>query len=249
MIFKYTKNNQPDNEQLTYLHSSITASEMLLTFLNDILDFSKVEAGKLSMENVIFDIHSTIKDTISIFQLMADEKNINLITNICDDLPVYLIGDHSRISQILNNLISNAIKFTNNGYIKTRVNYKKLADHKIKLIFTVKDTGIGIKKDSLTQIFQPFTQEDLSTTRKFGGTGLGLAICKQLVHLMNGDIFVKSIVGKGSIFKFSIILDTPVKNTEYKVNTYQTNNKILLKENFIKNISEISKVTNNITMI
>ena len=160
-------------------------------------------------------------------------------------MPVYLIGDHSRISQILNNLISNAIKFTNNGYIKTRVNYKKLADHKIKLIFTVKDTGIGIKKDSLTQIFQPFTQEDLSTTRKFGGTGLGLAICKQLVHLMNGDIFVKSIVGKGSIFKFSIILDTPVKNTEYKVNTYQTNNKILLKENFIKNISEISKVTNN----
>ena len=194
-------------EQKNYISEANLASEMLLYLINDILDFSKIEAGKLDIENINFNIRTAVEDAVSVIVPKAFEKQIELHTMIRSNVPEEVIGDPGRIKQILNNLISNAVKFTEKGEISVTLDCEKDIDGKALLSFEVKDTGIGINKHNLSKLFTPFTQENDSTTRKFGGTGLGLAISKELVKLMNGSISVESEAGTGSIFRFTVLLE------------------------------------------
>ncbi len=193
--------------QRDYVEKISISSHSLLGIINDILDFSKIEAGKLSLENVNFYLNDTLNNVSSLIGLKAEEKGIELLFDIDRDIPDALTGDPLRLDQVLINLATNAVKFTEQGEIIIAV--KKLSeskqnqDKKILLEFSVQDSGIGLSQDQIDQLFQSFTQADSSTTRKYGGTGLGLAITKRLVNMMGGDIHVESELGKGSTFSFT----------------------------------------------
>jgi len=189
-----------DPEQNEYVDTIKTCGDDLLVIINDILDFSKVEAGKLEMETHPFDIRKTFGDILNILKIKADQKNIQLVTAIDEYVPDIFIGDVTRIRQILTNLVSNAIKFTEHGEVRIEVSSENLNNsvHKIKL--SVIDTGIGISKEDQGKLFKSFSQVDASITRKYGGTGLGLAISYSLTDLMNGAMWMESILGEGSSF-------------------------------------------------
>lgn len=193
-------------EQKEFIREAKSASEVLLYIINDILDFSKIEAKKLTMEEIRFNLRTTIEDAVSLFVPKASEKGVELYTMINEEVPEEVIGDPSRLRQILNNLISNAVKFTESGEISVTVDYLEEENEIAVLSFEVKDTGIGIRTRDISKLFKSFSQADASTTRKYGGTGLGLAISKELVKMMSGKIFVESIFGKGSTFKFNVRL-------------------------------------------
>ena len=197
-------------EQQFYLNTILDSGSSLLTVINDILDFSKIEAGKMLLENNEFNLKTISNDVIRLFDSKAEEKNIQLLLNIDDDCPIELIGDSLRIKQVLQNLVSNAIKFTAQGIIKINISGTKTSDNTATFVLKVIDQGIGIDKKSQGKLFSDFTQVDSSTTRKFGGTGLGLAICKQLVTLMHGEIGVQSQSGKGATFWLTLSL--PINN-------------------------------------
>ena len=197
-----------------YLKIVSSSAVLLLGIINDILDFSKIEAGKLDLENVDFKLWDVIDDLADLFKNRASEKEIELIFSVRSDTVTNLNGDPLRLKQILSNLISNAVKFTDKGEIFIRIESLEKTGEKVKLYFSVKDTGIGISKDSLSRLFQSFTQADSSTTRKFGGTGLGLAICRKLVDMMQGDIWVESELGKGSVFHFTVVMDISNEKSE-----------------------------------
>jgi PAS domain S-box-containing protein len=187
-----------------HLDMAQTNAEFLLDLLNDILDFSKIEAGKLLLESVEFSLRHMITESTSLLTERAATKNISLTIDTDAAAPDTLIGDPARLKQILINLIGNGIKFTDTGGVSLRVQLQSSVADMKNIRFEVEDTGIGISRDAQAQLFQKFTQGDTSTTRRFGGTGLGLAICKQLVELMQGEINLKSELGKGSCFSFVI---------------------------------------------
>lgn len=187
----------------------VTAEESaktLLRVINDILDVSKIEAGRLDIETVAFNVHELARDLVRGFAIDIREKPIELILDLSEVSAPMLTGDPVRIRQILNNLISNAIKFTAKGKVSIKGTLQLLKDNQYQLIFSVQDSGIGIPEDRLENIFEPFTQADTSTTRQFGGTGLGLTICKQLAQLMRGDISVTSTPNQGSEFTFHVMV-------------------------------------------
>ena len=194
------------DEQRQYVQSIYASGESLLTVINDILDFSKIEAGKLEVEDIGFNIRELVACFTSVISVQVEQKNLDFLYNISDDVPAHIKGDPSRIRQILTNLVGNSIKFTQEGSVKLSISLLGLEDDdKVANVrFSVKDTGIGIPENKQKELFESFTQVDSSTTRKFGGTGLGLAICKQLVELMNGEIGVISEPGKGAEFWFNI---------------------------------------------
>lgn len=211
----------PLNEnQQEFLKIIDISSENLLSVVNDILDFSKVEAGQIELESIAFKLKKSIDDVISILRFKVDQKDLYLKYNHNNDLPVFVIGDATRIKQILINLINNAIKFTSHGGITITCEPEKITESNITLKISVTDTGIGISKENQKKLFQSFTQADASTTRKFGGTGLGLAISKSLAHIMNGEIGVESCEGKGSTFWFTIVLN---KASELLENSFTDN--------------------------
>lgn len=192
-------------EQREFVETIRTSGDTLLALLNDILDFSKIESGKMELEEYPFELKTCIEDSLDLLAVKAVEKKLDILHLIDQNVPPYLIGDVTRLKQILINLISNAIKFTETGEVFVSV--KKLSediDGNVELQFSVKDTGIGIPSDKLDKIFETFSQVDSSTTRKYGGTGLGLSIVTKLVSLMNGKVWVESEPGKGSIFHFTI---------------------------------------------
>ena len=197
-------------EQQFYLNTILDSGSSLLAVINDILDFSKIEAGKMLLENNEFNLKTITNDVIRLFDSKAEEKNIQLLLNIDEDCPIELIGDSLRIKQVLQNLVSNAIKFTEQGIIKINISGTKSSENTATIVIKVIDQGIGIDQKSQGKLFSDFTQVDSSTTRKFGGTGLGLAICKQLVTLMHGEIGVQSQSGKGSTFWLTLSL--PINN-------------------------------------
>jgi len=207
-------------EQRDLMREAKSASDVLLYLINDILDFSKIEAGKMTMEKIEFELRTTVEDAISLLIPKASEKNLQLYTMIKSNVPKRLIGDPTRLRQVLNNLASNAIKFTERGEINISVELIKESGNLAYLRFEVKDTGIGITEESCKKLFKPFMQADASTTRKFGGTGLGLAISKELVKMMSGDIGVESDKGKGSIFYFTGIFQV-VDNGENYYSQYK----------------------------
>ncbi|MBI1788335.1 MAG: response regulator [Acidobacteria bacterium] len=187
------------SEQRDYLNTVQSSALSLLTVLNDILDFSKIEAGKLDLDPVTFNLREMMDQTMKTLALRAHQKGLELTVEIRPGLPQVLIGDSSRLRQILVNLAGNSIKFTSQGEVRVQVEGEGGELH-----FVVADTGIGIPKDRQRQVFEAFTQADGSTTRQYGGTGLGLAISSRLVHLMGGRIWVESEPGQGSRFHFTV---------------------------------------------
>ncbi|MDP2879436.1 MAG: ATP-binding protein, partial [Sulfuricella sp.] len=195
-----------DEVQQDYLKICETSSQALLAIINDILDLSKIEAGKLSTECLAFDLGYLIEQCILFYTPSAQSKGLRLILEIDRDMPANLMGDPSRIRQILANLLGNAIKFTRSGAITVTVKHLDGGDGSAHIEIRVADTGIGMTDEQLGQLFQPFSQGDASITRRYGGTGLGLAISQRLVELMNGTIAVESAAGKGSRFAISLCL-------------------------------------------
>lgn len=194
-----------DPEQRDYTDTIINSGESLMSVINDILDFSKIESGNMEIEHEDFDLRMVIEEVIDLFSLRASQKGLDLIYQLEEDVPVYLLGDSLRLKQVLINLIGNAMKFTSKGEIFISV--KLVGDPSMggfDILFNVIDTGIGIPEEKIGKLFKAFSQVDSSTTRKFGGTGLGLAISERLVTLMGGTIFASSIYGEGSEFGFSI---------------------------------------------
>ncbi len=192
-----------DAEQRHYLRTVKSSAEALLTIVNDILDFSKIEAGKMQVESISFTLADLVMEAARVMAVSAHKKGLELIVNLAPEVPPRLVGDPIRIRQLLNNLIGNAIKFTEQGAIQVEVSVERSSAHSLWLRFMVRDTGIGIPPDKQDAIFDAFSQADVSTTRRFGGTGLGLAICSRLVQLLDGRIWLESAEGKGSAFYFT----------------------------------------------
>ena len=211
------------SEQKEFTKEAKSASNILLYIINDILDFSKIEAKKLVLENISFDLRTTVESCVSLFAPKAELKKIKVYTMINEEVPDEVIGDPSRISQVINNLLSNAIKFTEKGEISVWVNYSEEENEMALLSFEVRDTGVGIPSEYVETIFESFNQADASTTRKYGGTGLGLAISNELVKMMDGQFSVESKVSKGSIFKFYIRLKISKRQTENKFSLEKAN--------------------------
>mgnify|MGYP002784362490 CR=1 FL=1 len=197
-----------NEKQKKFASIAYNSGQILMSLISDILDISKIEAGELKIENISFSLKDLLDNIVEIFSHQAESKGLKLIVTYPPNLPENFLGDQIRIKQIFANLISNAIKFTKEGKISVTVKQSGYKEGKDVLYCEVKDTGIGIKKEKLSEVFKKFAQADSSTTRQYGGTGLGLSICKQLVELMGGEIGVKSIFGKGTTFWFMLILDS-----------------------------------------
>ena len=182
------------------------SAQTLMGVVNDVLDFSKIEAGKLVLEHTALDLGRTVQAARSLFEQAAHAKGLRFVVDVGADVPLGLVGDPLRLSQVLNNLLSNAIKFTEHGEVRLEVRQRAVSDERVQLELTVQDSGLGIDADHLQRLFQPFSQADASTTRKFGGTGLGLAICRRLADLMGGTLTVQSTPGAGSRFTLCVTL-------------------------------------------
>ncbi len=197
-----------NQEQKNYIETLRVSSDNLMTIINDILDYSKIQSGKMTLEEAPFELRNSIEDALDLFATKAIEKGIDLLYLIQPDVSPFLVGDVNRLRQIMVNLINNAIKFTEEGEIFVSIEKASEGDGYQELLFSVKDSGIGIAKEKLEMLFEPFTQADATTTRRYGGTGLGLAIAKHLINLMGGNIWVESKLGKGSTFFFNVKLAT-----------------------------------------
>jgi CheY-like chemotaxis protein/nitrogen-specific signal transduction histidine kinase len=201
-----------NHEQHGYVETIYSSSEALLTIINDILDFSKIESGKLELERLPFDLQTSIEEALDLLAAKASEKKLDLAYQLERGVPIKVVGDVTRLRQVLVNLLSNGIKFTNTGEVIVRVELlgapepTRATKDPYQLHFSVRDTGIGIPVDRLARLFKSFSQADASTTRHYGGTGLGLAISKRLAELMGGKMWVESVPQKGSCFHFTLPL-------------------------------------------
>ena len=193
--------------QREYAETIRSSADSLLTVINGVLDFSKIEAGKLVLEQLDFDLTETVESALDVLAERAQAKGTELVMDLPPELPRLLRGDPGRLRQVLVNLVSNAVKFTTGGEIVIRVAQQAETLHRVVLRFEVRDTGLGIAAEVQAKLFQPFTQADSSTTRRYGGTGLGLAISKQLVTMMEGQIGVESALGRGAMFWFTVQLE------------------------------------------
>jgi signal transduction histidine kinase len=221
-----------NEEQQEYVAAVQSSGENLLTIINDILDFSKIEAGMVTIEHIRFNLHELLQTVYNMFFLKAKEKNISLHLHQPKNIPEFLMGDPTRLTQILINLVGNALKFTNQGSIDISVEVIKDDKQNATVQFKVKDTGIGILEEKVTEVFDRFTQAESDTSRIFGGTGLGLSIVKKLVELQSGTITVESKKEEGSLFKFTIpykkapVLASTLKTSPEKIHKPVVNDKI-----------------------
>jgi signal transduction histidine kinase/DNA-binding response OmpR family regulator len=195
-------------DQRDYAESVARCGDSLLTILNDILDFSKIEAGKLRFESIAFDLHTLVFDVVELYRNKVAGSDLDLLVDVDPAIPARLVGDPSRLRQLLSNLVSNAVKFTRAGHVLLSTLFVGQTEGRVKLEIAVEDTGIGIAEEAQSRLFQPFSQVDASTSRRFGGTGLGLVLCKRIAEAMGGSISLRSMEGKGSTF--TIALDLPV---------------------------------------
>ncbi len=198
-----------DHEQREFVQTIETSASALLHIINEILDFSKVDAGKLELEATPFDIRETVENVADLLATKAQSKGLEIASLVESDVPSHLRGDAGRLRQVMLNLVGNAVKFTDHGNVTIRVSVQEEQDGQMCLCFEVHDTGIGVPTEAHSRLFQPFTQVDGSTTRRYGGTGLGLVISKRLVELMGGEIGVTSEPGHGSTFWFTARLGKP----------------------------------------
>ncbi len=233
-ITRLLVDKNPSAEQLKYLNVIQQSADSLLVIINDILDLSKIEANKIIIEAIDFSIRNLLNGTREMMQLKAREKFLAFDINIDEAIPDKLIGDPTRLNQILINLIGNAVKFTEKGGIKVNVSLYKENGHKIAVRFDIVDTGIGISKQYINTIFESFTQAGSDTARKYGGTGLGLTISKQLVDLMQGRIQVDSEVGSGTTF--SVLIPFEVAKEQSTLSEEKQNTEVLKQQLANKNI-------------
>ncbi len=201
-------------KQEDYIEKIQTGAHSLLRIINDILDFSKIEAGKLDIESIEFNLEEVLENLANMVPIKAREKRLEILFATSPDVPLSLIGDPLRLGQILLNLTNNSVKFTEQGEIVISTQLVDKTEDRVTLAFSVKDTGIGMTAEQAAKLFQPFTQADTSTTRKYGGTGLGLTICKRLVEMMGGEIGVDSTPGQGSNFHFSAVFGLASQDLE-----------------------------------
>ena len=212
-IVRLMINTKLSKEQHDYAQAIQTSGDTMMALLNDILDFEKIESGNMMLEDIEFDFPRLVQDVITLMSGYAVDKNISLTANISDNFPASLIGDPTRLRQIILNLTSNAIKFTENGSVTLHLKATQLVEKQdginadYEIYVGVEDTGIGIPEDVQTELFSPFSQADESVSRKYGGTGLGLAICKRLVEAMRSSIYVESKENEGSRFFFSLLMN------------------------------------------
>ncbi len=239
--------------QLDYVQTIKKSSDSLLNIINDVLDLSKIEAGKMELKKEACDFYKLITKIRNVFVVLAKEKKLEFFIHISEDVPQFIEADENRIEQILNNLISNAIKFTITGSVTLEINAKKEAiGDECELIISVADTGIGISKENQNKLFNPFTQIDSSMTRNIEGTGLGLVISQKLVNIMGGEIFIESEPNKGS--KFWFIINTKTidekkykdENKEIDFNNANFNLHVLLVEDKFVNQKVVSLLLNHI---
>ncbi|NRA66377.1 MAG: response regulator [Pseudobacteriovorax sp.] len=236
------------DEQKDLLHTAEQSGQMLLNIINDILDFSKIDTGNLELEILPFDWSDTIGQCIDLYQSTAEKNNTSIELSNHIDSSVQYLGDSTRIRQVICNLISNAVKFTIGGKIRVNCIESCLEDRSAKVLtVSVMDTGIGIEKAKQEKLFKAFSQADSSITRRYGGTGLGLSICKNLIHAMNGNIWVKSEKDKGSEFGFSIPIKTVEKKKEYRPNKEQLANQS--KDQFRLLLAEDNRVNQKIIQL
>ncbi len=222
--------------QREYVNTIKLSGEQLLVIINDILDFTKIESEKLELESIPFLLNECIEDSLELISSKAAEKDIEIFYRMTDDVPQIIVGDVTRLRQILTNLIGNAVKFTSKGEVEVSVSVEEVQSNDYKLKFIVRDTGIGIPKDKMDRLFKPFSQVDSSTTRSYGGTGLGLVISKKLVEMMGGTINVESEEGQGSRFIFSIKTKIPTVETSLQSlkipSTFADKNVLLVDTNY-----------------
>lgn len=207
---------QLDERQRDYLVKIDTSGKNLLLLINDILDFSKVESGHLSIDPEPFRIDELLENVTDLIRNKANEKNLELIIQYPSNIPLMLVGDSLRLSQVLTNLASNAVKFTESGFVKIKVDLTYAEDNQVELLFSVMDTGIGMSNKAIKNLFKPFEQADGSITRKFGGTGLGLSISQSLVGLMGGEIKARSILHQGTEFDFQLSFNIAEDNYTFR---------------------------------
>lgn len=196
-----------DDRQHHYIQNVRNSAESLLSIINDILDFSKIEAGKVELERAPFYLQDVLNEIANLLTIKVEERDLELVFDIDENLPQVFLGDATRLRQVLLNLGNNALKFTQQGEVVIKARSQQHTDDRMEVHFSVADTGIGISQENQKHLFRSFSQADTSTTRRFGGTGLGLAISKQLVELMGGHIWLESEEGQGSTFHFSVVLE------------------------------------------
>jgi signal transduction histidine kinase/CheY-like chemotaxis protein len=211
-------NTDVDKHQKFLIRTVLTSGRTLLEVINDVLDFSKIEAGRLEVHSTGFKVRSLVEDTVAVFAEPAQSKGLEIISHVQAGIPDTLLGDPNRIRQVLMNLLSNAVKFTQKGEVVCRVTCTRQEKRRVSLRFDVSDTGIGVSPENHKIIFDPFSQEDGSTTRRFGGTGLGLAIVNQLVSLMGGSLTLESELGRGATFKFELSFPVLQQDSQNRLN-------------------------------
>jgi two-component system sensor histidine kinase/response regulator len=222
------------DKQYDYIEKIQLSAKSLLGIINDILDFSKVEANKLELESNDFNINDLLSTLANLASSLIEKHNIEVIFDIDDNIPEYLIGDTLRLNQVLLNLLSNAIKFSNNKNVKLTLLCVSQTDENIQIEFKVTDQGIGMTEEQVKTIFKPFSQADISTTRKFGGTGLGLVISKKIVELMGGNIHVDSQLNAGSCFSFTASFGKSAVKSNYNTNDYKNKSALIIEQDHVK---------------
>ncbi|WP_430472794.1 response regulator [Thalassospira lucentensis] len=218
-------------EQKEYVRKISDSGKFLLGIIDDILTYSKIEAGKVNIENTIFSTHEIMDSLSTILSVNSTGKDIEVLISVGESVPKHLIGDPFRLQQLLINITGNAIKFTERGEVLVSVDMTRKNDNKIELEFQTRDSGIGMSPEQVDNLFKPFLQADTSITRKFGGTGLGLSICKRLIDIMGGEISVKSAIGEGTTFTFTLPFELPQKGQVSASITKQTMRVLVVDDN------------------
>jgi signal transduction histidine kinase/DNA-binding response OmpR family regulator len=241
-LLEILKETELDSEQRQFVNTALTSSHHLLRIINDILDFSKIEAGKLDIEFIEFQLDEAVDSIIALLSKNADRRKLTLSYSIGPGVPESVKADPIRLRQVLTNLVSNAIKFTESGgVIRVEVNLRESDHEHQEIVFAVRDTGIGMDRETIARLFRSFSQADASTTRKHGGTGLGLVICRRLVELMGGEIGVSSEKNKGSVFWFTLPLIRKTAENEANASEEAIQFRALLVANTHRGIKQLIK--------